>query len=154
VTLQDYLAFHIWATGRLIAAVAQLSESEMHQQVGGPFGTVFATLVHLYSAEDIWLSRWQGQAGVGFTPPDQFASFAELSETYTARQQELCSFVETQDLATSVQVKGQYHTLAEMLWHVLDHASYHRGQIMAYLRALGHTPPQTNLIHYLREPKS
>lgn len=154
MTLQDYLAFHIWATARLIAAVAQLSESEMRQQVGGPFGTVFATLVHLYSAEDIWLSRWQGQAGAGFTHPDRFTSLTELSEAYTARQQDLRRFIETQNLDTTVQVRGQYHTLAEMLWHVIDHASYHRGQIMAYLRALGHTPPQTNLIHYLREPKS
>jgi uncharacterized damage-inducible protein DinB len=38
-----------------------------------------------------------------------------------------------------------------MIQHVVDHSSYHRGQIVTMLRQLGVTPPSTGLIRFYRD---
>ena len=47
---------------------------------------------------------------------------------------------------------GAYvHTYGQTLQHVVDHASYHRGQVITLLRQLGVKPPSTGLILFYRE---
>jgi uncharacterized damage-inducible protein DinB len=41
--------------------------------------------------------------------------------------------------------------LGELLRHVVNHGTYHRGQVATLLRQLGVKPPQTDLILYYRE---
>ena len=41
--------------------------------------------------------------------------------------------------------------LWQIVLHVVNHASHHRGQVSAMLRAMGHTPPGVDLIFYYRE---
>ena len=43
------------------------------------------------------------------------------------------------------------NALGDLLRHVLNHSTYHRGQAATQLRQLGATPPATDLILYLRE---
>jgi uncharacterized damage-inducible protein DinB len=38
-----------------------------------------------------------------------------------------------------------------MIQHVVDHSSYHRGQIVTMLRQLGVTPPSTGLMRFYRD---
>ncbi len=53
-------------------------------------------------------------------------------------------------------VDGQVfaHTLADLIRHVVNHSTYHRGQLVTMLRQLGHTPPSTDFTRYLREGAS
>jgi uncharacterized damage-inducible protein DinB len=37
----------------------------------------------------------------------------------------------------------------EILLHVVNHGTYHRGQIAAMLRQLGHVPPSTDFIYFV-----
>jgi uncharacterized damage-inducible protein DinB len=32
----------------------------------------------------------------------------------------------------------------------VNHGTHHRGQVVGFLRALGHTPPVVDLIHFYR----
>ncbi|MGH7465840.1 MAG: DinB family protein, partial [Longimicrobiales bacterium] len=44
-----------------------------------------------------------------------------------------------------------YHSaLWQMLRHVVNHSTYHRGQVTTMLRQLGRAAPSTDLIHYYR----
>jgi uncharacterized damage-inducible protein DinB len=43
--------------------------------------------------------------------------------------------------------------LAGLIRHVVNHSTYHRGQVATQLRQLGKTPPTTDLIVYLRRVK-
>jgi uncharacterized damage-inducible protein DinB len=43
--------------------------------------------------------------------------------------------------------------LGDLIRHVVNHSTYHRGQLVAQLRQLGQTPPNTDLIRYLRESR-
>jgi uncharacterized damage-inducible protein DinB len=43
------------------------------------------------------------------------------------------------------------HPLEKLMRHVVNHSTYHRGQLATQLRQLGHTPPNTDFIRFLRE---
>ena len=45
------------------------------------------------------------------------------------------------------------HPFGQLMRHVVNHSTYHRGQLATQLRQLGHTPPNTDFTRYLREPK-
>ena len=51
-----------------------------------------------------------------------------------------------------VNTKGEpfEHSVNEIVLHVVNHATYHGGQVSALLRQLGHKPPNLDLIAYLR----
>jgi uncharacterized damage-inducible protein DinB len=50
-------------------------------------------------------------------------------------------------------VRWEY-SLAEMMQHLANHSSYHRGQIAVLLRQLGQTPPATDFLVFLDEQRT
>jgi uncharacterized damage-inducible protein DinB len=39
----------------------------------------------------------------------------------------------------------------QIVLHVVNHATHHRGQVSGFLRSMGHTPPPVDLIAYYRQ---
>ena len=147
--MQAHFGYHAWATTRMLDACEELSETALSSPTGGAFGSVFATLVHLYSAEDIWLARWQGQER-GFTPTDAFAGLEPLRTAWGLKQAELATFLQTTDPEEVFAARGYRHPLWHMVLHLSDHGSFHRGQVMHFLRIAGVALPPSNFVHYLR----
>lgn len=109
-------------------------------------------LDHIYMAEHIWLARIEGtpQPQIPAKPSDLEVEWGILHDRWLA----LADAGET-DWARVI----EYRTLAGLesrspLWqivlHVANHGSYHRGQIAANLRAAGFTPPTTDLMAWYR----
>ena len=63
-------AYSRWATDLILASVAELAPTEFVQPVGGSFGSVQATFVHVYGADWVWLERWQGGSPRALPPDD------------------------------------------------------------------------------------
>jgi uncharacterized damage-inducible protein DinB len=57
---------------------------------------------------------------------------------------------ETFTMSTSTGEKFA-HTFAQAFQHVVDHSTYHRGQVVTLMRQMGHTPPNTGMIAFVRE---
>ena len=144
------LEFHYWATGKMLDACADLSDEQLRADTGGAFGSTFALLVHMLGAEDIWLNRWQGAIEVGFASPEDYTDLKHIAREWHGQRQRLEAFLTEADLSEALETRGTKHKLWEMVLHLVDHSSFHRGQVMHALRLGGVTPPQTNLIHYLR----
>ncbi len=149
--LIEHLNYHYWATGRLLDACEGLSKETLERDIGGSFGSLFATLVHMYSAENIWLARWQEQEDPGFSETSAFSDVRHVRNEWQLKGEDVMAFVKTQDAEQTMTAAGHQHALWEMVLHMIDHSSFHRGQIINMLRNEGKTPPQTNFIHYLRE---
>jgi uncharacterized damage-inducible protein DinB len=157
LTLLDY---HYWARDRMIDAVYSLSPDQFTRGLGSSFGSVRDTVVHIYSAEWVWYSRWQGESPTAMLSPTDFTDVVSVHEAWRAHEQKMRSFFTSLtdvDLARSMayrSMSGQPSTsvLWHMLQHVVNHATYHRGQITTMLRQLGTAPPRsTDLIAYYRE---
>ncbi len=154
--LYDYNA---WANRRAMEAAAALTPEQFTKPLGSSFSSVRDTLAHLYGAEWIWLERFQGRSPASLPDASQFASLASLRERWLEQETHLLGFVRglTQaDLDRVMEYKtlkfGVYrNSLWQSMQHLVNHGTYHRGQVTTLLRQLGAQPILTDLMHFYRE---
>ncbi len=114
-------------------------------------------LCHILMADRVWLARVTGR--VLANPREQtepvetewpriLEQWEALANTWT--DTDLASVITYKDL------KGTpYQTpLWQIVLHVVNHATLHRGQVMAMFRQLGVAPPSTDLIFFYREQQT
>jgi len=157
---RQLLDYHLWARERALAAVEALTPEQFVRDMGNSFGSVRDTVAHLYGADEVWLSRWRGGKPTGLPPATQFADLASLRTAWAKLDPDFRAFVHDLDAAALVRpltypaFNGQLATLTyeQMLQHVVNHGSYHRGQITTMLRQLGAPAPKSmDLVAFLRE---
>jgi uncharacterized damage-inducible protein DinB len=154
--LYDYNA---WANHRSLEAAAALTTEQFTKTLGSSFGSVRDTLAHICGAEWIWLERFQGRSPASLPDVNQFADAASLRAHWAEQEQRLLKFVNglsQSDLDRVFEYKtlkfGTYkNPLWESMQHVVNHGSYHRGQVTTLLRQLGAQPILTDLMHFYRE---
>jgi uncharacterized damage-inducible protein DinB len=144
----------------VFAAADTLTPEQYTRDLGSSFKSIRDTLVHLYSAERAWYERWQGGAPTGHIAPDSFADLAALRRAWSEAETKVRAFVTAQDEAGFARVY-QYKLfngspgaspLWQMVTHVVNHGTYHRGQVTTMLRQVGATPAKgQDLIAYYRE---
>ena len=74
-TLVDY---HYWARDRIFPVVEALTDDQLRRPLGNSFSSVFDTVVHLYGADWIWRSRWEGVSPMALPSPDLYDSLAKV----------------------------------------------------------------------------
>jgi uncharacterized damage-inducible protein DinB len=147
-------AYNRWANERTLDAVSPLTSEQFTRTVGGSFGSLRDTLVHILSAEWIWLERCRGRSPKAMLSPTDFPDVASLRSRWgqvSAEQREFYDAIAPEDLSkivTYVNTKGETwsYPLEEVLWHVVNHGSYHRGQVTTALRQLGVAPAATDFL--------
>jgi uncharacterized damage-inducible protein DinB len=153
--ISELYAYNRWANARTLEACASLSAGELEREVGGSFGTVLGTLTHLIGAEWAWLERWQGRSPRAL--PTGFAGLEDLRtrlaevETGQKRVLETLTPARLAEEISYVNFAGATYTyaLGDMLVHVVNHGTYHRGQVATLLRQLGKKPLSTDYLLYL-----
>ena len=157
--LRLLLDYHYWARDRVLEAAAALTPEQFARDLGSSFRSVRDTLGHLVGAEQVWLSRWTGNALRAMPPPDQFADFAAVRAAWAALETRVRAFATA--LGPDVGRVCAYQSFAgqamkspfwQMLQHVVNHGSYHRGQVTTMLRQLGAPAGRSmDLIAFYRE---
>ena len=153
LTLYDYNA---WANGRALGAAEPLSSEAFLRDLKNSFPSVRDTLAHILGAEWIWLRRWHGESPSSGLAAADFPTVASLRDRFAAIERERRTFldgVSEEGLAQSFSYRdmaGNSHTLllVQSLQHVVNHGTYHRGQITTMLRQLGAKPVGTDLSRY------
>lgn len=158
--LRRQLDYHYWARDRILDAVDRLPAEQFTRDMGNSFRSIRDTLVHTYSAEWIWYSRWQGQSPGAMLTAELFADPNSIRGAWLEHEQRMRTFFGALDADGIAQVI-EYKSLAgvastsvlwHMLQHVVNHATYHRGQITTMLRQLGAAPPRSmDWIAFYRE---
>lgn len=149
--LLKHLNYHYWATQQMLTSCKELSEAELLQETGSAFGNIKGILVHMLGAEDIWLTRWQGKAGISFPAPEDYTDLSHIEREWYGQRQRIEAFLQGADTDSLMAIRDHQHALWEMVLHMIDHSSFHRGQVMHFIRSFGYTPLSSNLIHYLRQ---
>jgi uncharacterized damage-inducible protein DinB len=156
--LRQHFEYTIWATRRLVETAAGLTPEQLNRDFGHADRSVLGTLAHIYAADRIWLGRIEGAPPARFLDPDRDLRMEALTSDWPEVHQRWLAWLDSQD-ASSLEAALQYRDLkgnphATPLWqvvlHVVNHASHHRGQVSAMLRAMGRTPPPVDLIVYYR----
>src|SRR5687768_7116472 len=157
--LQTLLDYHYWARDRVLAAVEGLTPEQFTRDMGSSFRSVRDTLAHTFSSEWAWYSRWQGTSPTGHLDPTTFPDVPTLHAAWTDHETKVRAFLDRLGEAginRTYEYKMLNGTAAEsvfrdMVQHVVNHASYHRGQVTTMLRQLGAEPAKSmDMIAYHR----
>jgi uncharacterized damage-inducible protein DinB len=156
--LQTLLDYHYWARDRVLDAAEKLTPDQFGRDLGNSFRSVRETLAHIYAAEWAWCSRWNGVSPTAFPtdlPVDVTAIRAKWGELESNVRAVLDRMGEPglDQVIEYRMLNGDARTSIfwQMVQHVVNHASYHRGQVTTMLRQLGATPPQSmDLITFYR----
>lgn len=156
--LREHLLYTAWASERLVKAASGLSHEELTRDFGTSEHSVLGTLVHVFAADRIWLSRVTGEAlAVPISEADYSLSVLEnewprIHDGWNGWAAGLTD--ERASAAISYRdMRGNAHQSAawEIVLHLVNHGTHHRGQVSGFLRAMGHVPPVLDLIRYYRE---
>jgi uncharacterized damage-inducible protein DinB len=161
MTAQDigtFFAYDAWATERTLESVAALSEELYRKDLGSSHGGIHGTLVHLYGAGLTWLQRWKGRSASPAVSVAEVPTLRVLAGLWKDNRSELDDFVRgITDAALAAPLpyadrKGNPHAepLFQQMLQVVNHGSYHRGQVVTMLRQVGGTPTATDLIMFYR----
>ena len=149
--LQTMIDYHYWARDRVLDAVAALDAEQYNKDLGSSFKSIRETLTHTYAAEWAWYQRWHGTSPTALLPPDRFADLAALAAAWTDHEQKMRAFVDglrDADVDRVIEFTLLNGTtgaspIGQMVQHVVNHASYHRGQVTTMLRQLGASPAKS-----------
>jgi uncharacterized damage-inducible protein DinB len=146
-TMTDY---HYWARDRLLEAVEPLTPEQYNKDLGNSFKSIRETLVHIYAAEWAWHSRWRGVSPAALLSSDPYPDVPALRKAWTGTEANVRGFLH--ELGDDINREIEYKLLSgaagssplwQMLQHVVNHASYHRGQVTTMLRQLGAQPAKS-----------
>ncbi len=157
--LKTMLDYHYWARDRLLDALEPLTPDQVDRDLGSSFKSVRETVVHIYAAEWAWHSRWQGQSPTALMTSEAFPDVAAVRRAWGEHEKKMRAFLDglgEEGLTRVFEYKllgGQAGSSPfwQMLQHVVNHASYHRGQVTTMLRQLGVKPAKSmDMIAYYR----
>lgn len=158
VTLVDY---HYWARDRMLEALDVLTPEQYEKDLGSSFKSVRETVVHTYGAEWNWYERWIGHSPTALPDVTMFPGLATLRSAWKTQERNVRLLVDALAASNELDRAFRYRTFdgqemeslfSQMLQHVVNHATFHRGQLTTMLRQLGApAPKQQDLIRFFRE---
>lgn len=143
--LKQYAAYNCWASQRVLDVVVALPEEKQTAEIPSSFNSLYKTILHMLDAESIWWQRMKLSERIVIP-----------SENFTGTTKELCYALLQQSRQweewisnasnLSIEHVFQYYNkkkehfkmpVYQMLQHVFNHGTYHRGQLITMLRQLG-----------------
>lgn len=153
-----HIDYSAWATQRLLRAAAELSGEELNRDFGTADKSVLGTLVHVFGADRVWLRRVLGQESGSFpTPEERSLAFLEAAwPTVYSEWRQWAGQLTPEALERPVayrDMRGRGHESLpwEIVLHLVNHATHHRGQVSGFLRVMGKAPASLDLIAFYRE---
>lgn len=158
--IHNLYEYNYWANHRLLEIIETLAQEQFTKDLGSSHGGIQGTLVHTMGAEEIWLKRWKGESPATFYSAEDFPTIEALSNQWEMVEMEMmgfCHLLKTEeDIKKSISYKNlKGEAFSQPLWqlmqHLVNHSTYHRGQIVTMLRQIGVKPVGTDLVTYFRE---
>jgi uncharacterized damage-inducible protein DinB len=176
--IRTLYTYNRWANLRMFSVLEKLSDEQFAAGMQSSFPSIRESVFHILAAEWIWLKRWQGTSplagqpvtGAGFetwktlraggvAPPLQLFTIAELRAFGDSLEQERAQFLAgvTEDALqtplnyTDMSGRPNAQPLAELMQHVVNHGTYHRGQVTTLLRQAGAETIGLDMIYFFRE---
>lgn len=155
--LRSHLAYTAWASHMLVEAAKSLPHEELTRDFGTADKSVLGSLVHIYAADRVWLARFKGEATRAFvTDVDHDLAVLEndwpaLHRRWEAWAGDLTDEAGHAELSyTDLSGRSWRQPVWQLVMHVVNHGTHHRGQVAGFLRSMGYTPPKLDLVHYYR----
>ena len=155
--LQDMLAYSAWASRRMVDAAAQLPPEQLTRDFGTADKSVLGTLVHVFAADRIWFWRIEGNAPDKFIGDEDYQlgvlqnDWPLVQDNWGRWAAGLTDEAAAADLHYRDIRGNQWHQpIWQVVLHVVNHGTHHRGQAAGFLRSMGIAPPAIDMTVYYR----
>ena len=158
--LQQYAAYNLWANQKMIDCINNLADDQISREINSSFSSIYKTVLHMWFAEDAWWQRLKLAEQLVIEAEKFDGPFNELQQKFMKQSAFWAQWAAD---ATEVQVthvfayqnskKEQFkQPVYEVMLHVFNHATYHRGQLVTMLRQLGVDKiPATDFVVFCRK---
>jgi uncharacterized damage-inducible protein DinB len=160
--LKDYAAYNAWANQTLADAILEMDEHTHQQIVKSSFPNLYATILHMWDAESIWWQRMEGHAQLLIPSREFNPAMKEAINGLLNQSREWSNWMnrvteeQLQKEFSYKNLKGEAFTSGvwQVVHHIFNHGTYHRGQLVTMMRELGVTEiPSTDFILWCRKFK-
>ena len=161
--MTDYLRmlmrYKAWANELVFAVAAKLPESELTAPRKIVFGSMLRTLNHVYAMDEVWRAHLEGRSHDYTTRnPEACPPFDQLRDAQRAMDAWWVDYAralpeEKHEEVVSFRFIGGgpgAMTRRDILLHVANHGTYHRGNVASMMYQAGAQPPTTDLPVFLK----
>ncbi|MBC6492532.1 DinB family protein [Flavihumibacter stibioxidans] len=154
----EYTEYHFWANRMICSRILELDPAWWTKEVVSSFPSLHQTLRHMEMADSAWWQRVQDEA-MPFAPPDSNTDTPELVKLLLEQNERWLRWAKEtapdgfDRIISYSNSKGQAFQTScrHILMHVVNHGTYHRGQLVTMMRTLGaENIPQTDFVHWIR----
>ncbi|MBK7433590.1 MAG: DinB family protein [Chitinophagaceae bacterium] len=158
--LQQYAAYNVWANQKIFDCLKNLSDGQLNKEIASSFSSVYKTVQHMWVAEEAWWKRLKLVEQIELESMTFEGNFADMVKKLTLQSAQWCDWVNGASETQLTHVFAYQNTkreqfkqpVFEMLIHVFNHGTYHRGQLVTMLRQLGvEKIPSTDFIEFSRK---
>lgn len=148
--------FNEWANERTIASLRALPEADYVRDLGGSWPSLRATFVHVAGATDAWAERFGGKDVLVLPKETDLPKFDDAVRVLVAAQEKHRKHLKnlTRDKLERpfswTNLSGEVKTspFEIVVRHVVNHQTYHRGQIASMVRRVGGKPIATDMVRW------
>jgi uncharacterized damage-inducible protein DinB len=158
--LKQYAAYNAWANLKLCEAILSLSPELQQKEVVSSFPNLHLTVLHMWDASSIWWQRMKMQENV-VAPSINFRGSTQEAVHGLQQQDRLweewvanANDMSLEHVFKYYKTKSEYYKqpVHQVVMQVMNHGTYHRGQIVMMLRQLGFLKiPQTDFVVWCRK---
>jgi len=176
--IRTLYAYNRWANRRMFSVLEKLSDEQCNATLQSSFPSIQESVFHILGAEWVWLKRWKGtsprasqpitglsaatwkglKAG-GVAPPQELSTVPALKAFCDSLEQERKEFLRAlteealQAPLSFSDMSGTSYSepLVYLLQHVVNHGTYHRGQVTTLLRQIGAETVALDMIYFFRD---
>jgi uncharacterized damage-inducible protein DinB len=148
--LQLHIRYSTWASRKLMEAVRTLPPGALEKPTGISHHSILGTMAHLHFADWIWYTR---VAEAIQKPADTMDALEREWPALQERWERFVDGLSDADLTRAIpyrSIRGYdaVATVEQVVLHLVNHGTLHRGQVMGMIRQLGLEPPGTDLMHF------
>ena len=158
---EQYAAYNVWANHRIIFVLEQLDENLWYKPVPSSFNSLYKTVLHVWDADSIWWQRMRLHENIVVPSANFDPSLKDACNGWLHQAMEWENFINSDQFNEEVisskliykNSKGEefHQPVSEVIMHLFNHSSYHRGQLVTMLRTLEvEKIPSTDFIVFTR----
>lgn len=157
--LKDYARYNLWANHRISTYLNQCTEEQFFAKNNSSFGSIANTVYHIYIADALWYKRLSVMKNDTFIPIEELSQ-SEIMNLFLDQSEALYDIISSfsqEEIDTTMSYSNQagekFSTKREhMIQHCINHATFHRGQLIIMLREIGFRNfLSVDFIHFVSE---
>ncbi|MBJ8016576.1 DUF664 domain-containing protein [Bacillus mycoides] len=153
--------YHLWANKVLLERIKELPNNVLYKEANSSYPNIAQTFSHIYVVDVMWLQVLKGidmqeafESSMSLLEKTNLYSVDEFIKSFEELASQYEEWMNSQkDLEQKINLNNPWSgaretAYSEILFHVANHGTYHRGNITTMLRQQGHASTMNDLALY------